>query len=208
MKALGMDTSSGDGVIDWQLACTHGIRFATIRASWGLDGVDANYATNMTHAYQAHIYRSPYHWFVPRKDAVAQARWFVNHSSMGELPHMVDLEDNPKTGVYGYHGIWTEIKKFLDQVQAMILERCWIYLSPSYVSNYLYDCPWLNEYPIVIAHWQAAAPKFTQPLETGRWIAWQFTGNAPAPYYGITQCREAALYIYNGELPALVEAHG
>lgn len=206
MNSLGIDASSGDGVIDWAIAASHGIQFATIRATWNNCYADANYAVNMTHAYQNGISRAPYHWFVPKVDAVSQARWFVNHSSTSELPRMVDLEDTPY--IKGYHGIWAEIQKFLDQVEAMTTQKCWIYLSPSYVSSYLYDCPQINEYPIVVAHWDTNAPKFTRPLETCRWVVWQFTGTAIAPYYGITQCKEAALYVYNGALPPLVQAHG
>jgi len=88
-----------------------------------------------------------------------------------------------------------KIKLFCD-----VAEVETIYLSPSYVKAYLYDVPQLNEYRIVLANWDVAAPGYAKPLQPTRWTAWQYTGKAYGPYYGI-QALDAALYVYNGELP-------
>jgi GH25 family lysozyme M1 (1,4-beta-N-acetylmuramidase) len=193
MNDLGFDISSGDGLVDWQLAYSRGIRFATIRATIGVDGIDSRYATNMAGALAAGIKRMPYHWLNPRLDSVLQANWFLGHSLPGELGRMIDLEDS---GWYykGYHGIWPKIVQACTIAQARN-----IYLSPSYIKAYLYDCPALNAYDILLANWDCAAPGYCKPMEPTRWSAWQYTGKAYGPYYGI-QALDAALYVWNGRV--------
>ena len=198
LNLFGMDISSMDGVISWDIAAARGISFATIRASWGLDGIDTAHSTNMNGAFANNIKRIPYHWFVTRKDARAQAQWFVAHSINGELPRMVDLEDT--VYVKGYAGMGVEVLKFLAEVNRLTGEICLVYTSPSYIRSYLQGYPELSRYPLVIAHWDAAAPSCPLPWHQGRWQAHQFTGKASAPYYGITQCHDAALYTWNGEV--------
>jgi GH25 family lysozyme M1 (1,4-beta-N-acetylmuramidase) len=192
-NSLGFDISSGDGVIDWQLAASRHIEWATIRATIGIAQLDPRYGANMAGAYAAGIKRLSYHWLNPRLDHVAQANWFYSHSQSAELGRMIDLEDS---GLYyrGYHGIWPKIKAFCD-----IAEVETIYVSPSYVKAYLYDVPQLNEYKIVIANWDVAAPGYAKPLQPTRWQAWQYTGKAYGPYYGI-QALDAALYVWNGQV--------
>jgi GH25 family lysozyme M1 (1,4-beta-N-acetylmuramidase) len=194
MNDLGFDISSGDGLVDWQLAYQHGIRFATIRATIGVDGIDERYATNMAGALSSGIKRMPYHWLNPRLDTTAQALHFLGHSQSGELGRMIDLEDS---GWYykGYHGIWAaHIQKFIDLAQVET-----IYLSPSYIKSYLYDVPRINNYQLIIANWDVAAPGYCKPMEPTRWSAWQYTGKAYGPYYGI-QALDAALYVWNGRV--------
>jgi GH25 family lysozyme M1 (1,4-beta-N-acetylmuramidase) len=193
MNDLGFDISSGDGVIDWQLAYSRGIRFATIRATIGVNAIDERYAANMSGALSVGIKRMPYHWLNPRLDHIAQANWFYNHSQYAELGRMIDLEDS---GIYyhGYHGIWAKIKAFCDLA---IVDN--IYLSPSYCKAYLYDCPQLNQYKLLIANWDVAAPGYCKPIEPTRWTAWQYTGKAYGPYYGI-QALDAAMYVWNGQV--------
>ena len=191
VNSLGVDISSGDGIINWQLAASRGIRWATIRATLGVNAIDDRYGANMAGAYAAGIKRMPYHWFNPKLDHIAQANWFYNHSSYAELGRMVDLEDS---GLYyrGYHGIWPKIKSFC----ALALVET-IYVSPSYIKAYLYDCPDLNDYHILIANWDCATPGYCKPLIPLSWCGWQYTGNAYGPYYGI-QALDAALYIWQG----------
>lgn len=192
-NSLGFDISSGDGFIDWPLAASRGIRFATIRATWGLDGLDSRYLANLNGALAAGIKPISYAWFVPRKNTIAQAYWFTSHALPSELGYMIDLEDT--TWVKGYHGIWPEIKKWMTATGARK-----IYASPSYIKSYLYDCPDINDYELIIANWDVAAPGYAKPVQPTRWWAWQYTGKAYGPYYGL-QAKEAALYVYNGELP-------
>jgi lysozyme len=192
MNQLGIDASEGDGVITWKTAALHGIKFATIRATWGVDGWDKKYAVNMAGAKLEMIARSPYHWFVPRVNTIAQVNWFIAHSQTAELPRMLDLEDY--SGHYGYIGIGSEIDKFGVELQRQTGEVMWIYTSPSYINNYLKGCTYLSRYPLVIAHWEAAAPSVPLPWNRSMWRAWQFTGKGDAPYYGITQCHDCSLY--------------
>lgn len=197
MNSLGIDISSYDGVIDWPTVASRGIKWATIRASWNKNGADNNYSINMQGARSNLIKAVSYHWYVPRVDPIAQANWFVDHSGTVELPRMIDLEDT--TFIKAYRGIATELRRFLDQVCARTNERCMIYTSPSYINNYLTGSTWLSEYPLIIAHWDVAYPSYKLWQRTN-WRAWQYTGKGDAKYYGIPQCTDCSLYVWNGHV--------
>ena len=193
-NSLGFDVSSyelHDGV-DWQLAKSRGVEWATMRVSWNVAGVDDCYVDNMEDS-RGIIKRLSYHWFVPHVDAIRQADNFNAHYITSELGKMVDLEDTAT--VKGYHGIWPEIVKFCNRAGVDAL-----YLSPAYIQAYLYDVPEINRFRLLIANWRVPVPGWVIPMEPGRWTAWQWTGNANGKYYGFKYAKEAAMYNWNGQV--------
>jgi len=198
MNSLGIDASSYDGVINWQTTASRGVSFATIRATWNNKYKDGKYQQNLVDAQANHINVIPYHWFVPYVDPIAQANWFLAHSDDTGFYRMVDLEDTRT--VFAYHGIGKEILKFLETFHSVTNQDCALYTSPAYIKAYLYDCIELVNYPLLIAHWDAAAPLVPRPFIPNNWLAWQFTAKANAPYYGIGECKQASLYVWNGAI--------
>lgn len=55
----GFDVYSGDGTINFYTAATNGYQFAFVKATEGVDFVDANFVTNMKNAYLANYPTSP-----------------------------------------------------------------------------------------------------------------------------------------------------
>ena len=109
----------------------------------------------------------PYAWFDPRvryAPAADQAASFLDTLSkwggMGELGPMIDLEDG--TGIYGYVGVGTQIKAWLDIVEAELGVKPRIYTNAAYVYAYLFNNSiredWLNDYGLVIANWGVNSP--------------------------------------------------
>lgn len=190
---LGVDASGYEPIIDWQTARNHGVSFASIRASWGTTGVDYCFQAHMLGALNAGIQRIPYHWFDNRLPGLEQARNFLAHFEEGEHPSMVDLENYGSN--VGYHGIERQVKIYLDTVEDGAGRTPLIYTSPVYIKSYLYDAFTLLPYPLVIAHWDAAAPLIPRPFIPLTWFAWQYTGKGAGPFYGYTRNKNIALYV-------------
>lgn len=203
MGALGIDVSSLDGTADWAKMKSRGIEFATIRGSWNLNYYDLRYKINMAGALEQDIKRISYHWYVPRKDPRKQAEFFVENTISSELPRMIDLEDSPRSYVYGYRGIVNaELKPFFARVKELTGEDCIVYTSPSYIQNYFIPNvdTWIGEHPLIIAHYQASAPTVYPPWIQTRWLAWQTGAKYDGNYYGFPDAKEAALYVWNGDI--------
>lgn len=200
MNSLGIDASSYDGAINWETTASRRIEFATIRATWSSRYKDGRYKINLEAARAAGINVIPYHWFVPRVDPVAQATHFALNSDDTGFYRMVDLEDSRTT--FAYAGIGKDILKFQEAFFAITGQYCILYTSPVYIKTYLVNAHELVQFPLVIAHWNAAYPLVPLPFTPTDWIAWQYTALGDALYYGITQCKACSLYVWNGHLNA------
>jgi GH25 family lysozyme M1 (1,4-beta-N-acetylmuramidase) len=198
-NALGIDASDYDGVINWKLTASRKVQFATIRATWGTTGIDTRHTINMTQARDADIKRSPYHWFDNKiRDGKAQAEHFLRHFIPGEIVPTVDLENYRLNR--GYLGIGFEVLKYLAEIKRVCNQTGIIYTSPSYIKSYLYNCPALVEYPLIVANWDADAPGIPRPFIPTNWCAWQYTGKGDGPYYGFSQVHDVSLYVWNGPI--------
>lgn len=199
INSLGIDKSSLDGPIDWQKAYRNGIRWASIRTSFGDASVDEAHVQSMKEAADAGILRMPYHWYVPRKDPLKQAENFLAHVVGGDLPPMIDLEDY--MSVKAYEGIGrNEILPWLSAVKQATGITPAIYSSPSYITSYLKKETWLMEYPLVIAHYNAPYPSVPLPWIASKWYAWQFVDGADAAYFGFKEAKGCAMYVWNGDV--------
>jgi GH25 family lysozyme M1 (1,4-beta-N-acetylmuramidase) len=197
---LGVDKSSQDGILDWQIAKSRGLSWATLHASYGTTK-DVTYSNNYKAALEAGFNIIPYHWYVPKKySPQAQAMTFLEVAPTSNMPAMLDLENNGAS--QGYIGIGTrELKPWLDIVQSATGRIPFIYASPSYISSYLASETWLSEYPLIIAHWRVAAPLVPKPWTPVGLAGWQFSGDdCDAKYYGFQQAKGCSLQVlYNIE---------
>jgi len=193
MTQLGIDASSYEPAINWQTAASHGIQFATIRATTGLTFVDGCHAKHMAGAQAVGIKRIPYHWLDNKKPGLQQAQHFLAHYIPGEYPPMLDLEDYKLNK--GYHGISKQIVAYMDEIERVTNLVGLIYSSPSYIKAYLYDAFDLIKYPLVMAHWDMPYPLIPRPFIPETWFAWQYTGRGNGSYYGYTLNKQVALYV-------------
>lgn len=197
MTQLGVDASSYEPVINWQTAAQHGIKFASIRASYGVAGVDGCHAKHMAGAKAAGIERIPYHWLDNKLPGLAQAQNFLARYIPGEYSPMLDLEDYKLNK--GYHGISKQVVAYMDEIYRATNQDGIIYASPSYIKAYLYDAFALLKYRLIIAHWDMAYPLIPRPFVPETWLAWQYTGRGNGPYYGYTLNKQIALYVKKDE---------
>src|ERR687898_180086 len=114
-KAIGIDVSRFQGVIDWNAVAGSGIRFAFVQASRGsgLDckvkpdqcGADPYFATNRLSAKAAGIRVGAYHRAfaaggtiaAARADALAEADLFIAQVASLQAGGVVPVVDAPKT---------------------------------------------------------------------------------------------------------------
>ena len=210
---------------NWQTAkergCEFGILRATTTGAWvaGKPQIreDAMFRMNAARMASAGIERMSYAWFDPRYKVcspVDQAASFlasVKTNGVGELGPMIDIEDAPAAGIYGFVGVGQYIKAWLDVVEAGLKVKPRIYTNLSYVQNYLFNAsvrePWLNQYGLVIANWGPVAPYVPQPWAPTTWDVWQYTAAAPGAYYGFPAAiagkaaPSICLAVWNGVLP-------
>jgi GH25 family lysozyme M1 (1,4-beta-N-acetylmuramidase) len=139
---------------DWKLAASRGINFGIVRAvttgAWvggkPLIKIDSMFSLNSDKMLAAGVKKMSYAWFNPRVKycpAVDQADRFMDamqaYKGPGELGPMIDIEDAPAAGIYGYMGVGSEIYKWLVLVEAELKVKPRIYTNLSYVSNYLFN---------------------------------------------------------------------
>jgi GH25 family lysozyme M1 (1,4-beta-N-acetylmuramidase) len=192
---LGFDKSSYDGTVNWTLAKSRGISWATIRASYG-SVKDNLYETEKAKAIENGIKVVPYHWYIPKRySPTIQVSAFLTSALGSNMPAMLDLEDSGFTAAYVGVAL-KELKIWLDMVDNAVGAKTFIYSSPSYIKSYLFKDTWLSEYPLIIAHYRVSAPLIPKPWTPINLAGWQFGGDdSDAKYYGFEQTLGCSLQI-------------
>ena len=90
----GLDVSNHQGVIDWRSVPKDKVSFVYIKATEGGDWRDKSFARNWAEARQAGFQVGAYHFFTLCRDALTQARNFMDvvKPHPGMLPPALDLE--------------------------------------------------------------------------------------------------------------------
>lgn len=90
----GVDVSSYQGQIDWQLLSSQGFSFAFIKATEGSTFVDRYFADNYEAAKETGLALGAYHFFSFDSQGITQAENFINTVAPydGMLPPVIDLE--------------------------------------------------------------------------------------------------------------------
>lgn len=171
--ATGVDVSGYQPTVDWQKVAASGIAFAFIKATEATTLVDHAFARHWAQAKEAKLLRGAYHFFRPKVDAAAQARFFLAQlEDPGELPPVLDVEvaDGvaPAQVVAGVHA-------WLDVV-AGSLGRPIIYTSPSFWNALPGAADVAARADLWVAHWGAHVPASVNGWQ--RWTFWQFTNKA------------------------------
>lgn len=173
----GIDVSSYQGKIDWKMVKAMKedqvkVDFAFIKATQGISHVDPYFQRNWREAPKAGITCGAYHYFIPRKSGLWQARFFlqtVKYES-GDLPPVVDVEE--LSGV-SPEKLRAELKDFLDHVEQKTKVRPIIYSGLSFYKDYLSG--YFDQYPLWIAHYHQAKLKAGSKTN---WFFWQHSDKA------------------------------
>lgn len=93
-KVFGVDVSSYQGEVDWEVLASQGVDFAFIKATEGSGLVDRRFAQNWTNAQTAGVTVGAYHFFSYDSPGETQADNFVAQVPVveGALPPVVDIE--------------------------------------------------------------------------------------------------------------------
>ncbi|WP_443938673.1 glycoside hydrolase family 25 protein [Pedobacter sp. MW01-1-1] len=172
----GIDVSYYQGKIDWPKVKAMNeddvsIRFAFIKASEGLMLVDPYFQRNWREAAKVGITSGAYHFFRPRKNGKAQAKFFLQvvNIEKGDLPPVVDIESldgvSPKA-------MREELSDFLNYVEMRTKVRPIIYSGMKFYQDNLEG--FFDDYPLWVAHYYKAKLS----LDKSRWKFWQHSDKA------------------------------
>jgi len=101
------------------------------RPSWKIK----MFAINSQNMLVAGVKKMSYAWFDPRykvcaaADQAAKYLETVGKFGVGELGPMIDIEDAPAAGIYGYVGVGSQIKLWLDAVETKLKVKPRIYTN-------------------------------------------------------------------------------
>ena len=178
-QSYGIDISHHQGTIDWPtffLATDSIITFVYCKATEGLNHVDSQYETNRDVLMDKGIKHGAYHFFLPNKNAIQQAKHFLNIYShnQNDLPPVLDAEIEGDSDTK----MIQDMKTWLTHVEDITGKRPLIYTSYNY-----YTDKFKGEFPgyrFWIANYNTIASRF----ESDEILHWQFSDNGHLP--GIT----------------------
>jgi GH25 family lysozyme M1 (1,4-beta-N-acetylmuramidase) len=188
----GVDVSEFQGGIDWNAVKASGHDFAFIRVGDGFY-FDARFDDNWQAAADAHVVRGAYQFFRPGEDGTAQADWFLQHVSGGELAPTLDVE---VTDGQSSATIVAGIAAWVARIQAVTGKQPIIYTAPGFWSGIAGADGFGTT--LWVAHWFTNCPDL--PLSWDRWTFWQYADNGGVP--GIPGAVD--LDVFNGTLDQLV----
>ncbi|WP_131538063.1 glycoside hydrolase family 25 protein [Pedobacter nototheniae] len=172
----GIDVSYYQGKINWQKVKLMkedevNIKFAFIKATEGLLLVDPYFQRNWREAPKVGIVCGAYHFFRPKKDGKAQAKFFLQvvNIEKGDLAPVVDIESLDGVSPLKMR---TELMDFLNYVELKTKVRPIIYSGLTFYKDYLED--YFEGYPLWIAHYYQ--PRLN--LDKSKWSFWQHSDKA------------------------------
>jgi lysozyme len=173
----GIDVSSYQETIDWQLVRRAGIAFAFIRLSDGATLRDAMFATNWTEARRAGVVRGAYQFFRPDQSVTAQADLMITamrDRAPGDLPPVIDLEVDAgldAATVAARAGAWIERVRDKLGVEPIVYTGSDLWRNGG-------GQP-LGAQPLWLAHYTQGCPVLPAPWT--RWTFWQHTDRGAIP---------------------------
>lgn len=168
----GIDVSSNNGPIVWDLVAAAGISFAWMKATEGATEIDKNFVRHWSGALYAGVQRGAYHFFTATSAPADQAATFLRiYPGAGELPPVLDLER-------GLRGETPSIRQALTWIEIVRRElgvTPMVYLSPAFAAEALArgDMPEeIGTCDLWLAEWSGAEPARV-PWPWSTWRAWQ-----------------------------------
>jgi lysozyme len=172
----GVDVSSYQGDIDWDILSRQGISFAFIKATEGSSFADRYFDANFANALKTGLRVGAYHFFSFDSPGETQAANFIAHVPKieGALPPAVDFEfygdkeQNPPDPEEARKNL----NILLDRLESYYGVKPIIYATEQIYDMYLAGC--YEAYGIWIRN-IFTKPK---PLENQTWLFWQYTSRA------------------------------
>jgi lysozyme len=172
-RVSGIDVSHFQQGIDWEQVRQAGITFAFIKATEGVNVVDAFFNHNWHKAKMARVLRGAYHFFRPQLDAEAQAEFFLDkvRNDPGDLPPVLDVEVLSNTAL---ERAIAGARRWLEIVASRLACKPILYTGSAFWRNTLKNSPAFSDYPLWIAHY-TTGPDPLVPSAWPKWMFWQFS---------------------------------
>jgi len=202
----GIDVSKHQGKIDWARVSGAGYRFAYVRATMGVTGVDTRFAINWEGSKAAGILTSSYHLIRPEHPGEPQTAHFLRTlgDRVADLPLALDVEldGSDRTLPIPLPAQSREAIAECVRSAAILLER------ETGRKPILYTARWFwnravapsrewEAYDLWVAHYGVATPTIPDPWT--RWTMWQHSATGSVP--GVPG--ECDLNYFDGDLDAL-----
>jgi lysozyme len=173
----GIDVSSYQGKINWQKVKAMNddgvhITFAFIKATEGVLSMDPYFQRNWREAPKAGIICGAYHFFLPQKSGLWQARFFLQTVKVekGDLPMVVDVEQLYRTSPAKMR---EQLLSFVNHIENKTGVKPIIYTNISFYQDYLQG--YFDDYTLWIAHYYQ--PVLNVSSKTN-WQFWQHSDKA------------------------------
>ena len=164
----GIDASTSQGKIDWTKVKVAGVSFAFVKATEGVETVDAQFAANWAGMKEAGIVRGAYSVYVAGDDPAEQAAHFLANTKLesGDLPPVVDVETRGTAGD-GTPLAVGDLKTHLAALEKGTGVKPIIRTSPSFWDANFDDT--FGAYPLWVAEYGVEEPR---PVKG--WDGWTF----------------------------------
>lgn len=132
----GIDVSHYQGVIDWDKFHEEAdsiVRFVYCKATEGTNHIDAQWSRNKSELRKYKIHFGAYHFFLPKKNALKQAKHYVKNYTprQSELSPVLDVETEGKSDA----DLISRMKTWLSYVEKKTGRRPIIYTSFHFYST-------------------------------------------------------------------------
>lgn len=192
----GIDVSSYQGEIDWEVISSQNISFAFIKATEGSTFIDEKFEYNYTESKKTDILIGAYHFFSYDSSGKTQADNFINTvpDTRNMLPPVVDLEfygdyfNNPKDS----QEVHTELNDMLIALEEHYGNKPIIYCTEK--SYDLYIDGYYDDYSI----WIRSVYK-SPALDDDKWLFWQYSNRGKLRGYN-GQEKFIDLNVFNGSI--------
>lgn len=139
------------------------VSFVFIKSTEGVTIRNPYFTTDYHQARKHGIPVGAYHFLSCKTDGAAQARHFLRHTTFrhGDLPPVLDVEPSSKQikAMGGVDVLFNQIRTWMRMVQTHIGVRPLLYVSQSFVNNYLSQAPDLKrDYMVWIARYGEFKP--------------------------------------------------
>lgn len=148
------------------------ITFAFIKATEGVLSVDPYFQRNWREAPKAGIICGAYHYFLPQKSGIWQARFFLQTVKIekGDLPMVVDVEQLYRTPPAKMR---EQLMSFINHIENKTGVKPIIYTNISFYQDYLQG--YFDDYTLWIAHYYQPVLNISNKTN---WQFWQHSDKA------------------------------
>lgn len=141
----GVDVSVWNDDVDWELLKEHGIEFAIVRCSYGLNYADENFLQNVNGAHEAGMIVGAYHYSTAltpsqaAQEAIMVKKLIENAGVLLEMPVFLDMEDADGYKAkhsfdFSHRNITNICRAWLDYIKPL---NSGIYASYSWLEDYI-----------------------------------------------------------------------